>query len=214
MSDPENANVTAAANSGAARAAAAGWYRPTPESSELRWWDGQRWTDNVQAFAAALPSSVRTVPAGTPVYNVFIWLITLLPLVSLAALSQFDMAAYMTETMQYSAIGGGTTPLLSSSYLLLVGSGWLLWGVTVVLAYLDWRRLGRDGFTRRFHWAWSFLNSLVYLIGRTVLVRKQSRRGMAVIWAYVGVLVLQFIVVVITISAAIAALAPIMQQLR
>jgi hypothetical protein len=40
---------------------------------------------------------------------------------------------------------------------------------------LDWRRLRNAGVVRPFHWAWIFLGPTVYVIGRTVVLRKVTR---------------------------------------
>ncbi len=100
--------------------------------------------------------------------------------------------------------------LYSPGYLILVGSGWVMYIATVVLAYFDYRALGQRGFTRRFHWAWSFLSGLVYLIGRTVIVRSQLKRGMLVLWVYIGLTVVIFIVTIVKFIAAFSAVAPLL----
>src|SRR5206468_9638315 len=51
----------------------------------------------------------------------------------------------------------------------------------VVLAFLDRRILLRRGIVRPFHWVWSVL-PLVYLIGRSVVLRRRVGRGSAPLW--------------------------------
>ena len=55
-------------------------------------------------------------------------------------------------------------------------------------SWLDYRELGRRGVDRPFHWAWSFLSSAVYVIGRGVIVRRVApRRGLVPIWVMIAV---------------------------
>ena len=64
------------------------------------------------------------------------------------------------------------------------------WGVvagSVVFAYLDWQRLGRSGVVRPFHWAWSFLGGIIYVVGRSVIVHKVAQgRGLGQVWIATG----------------------------
>ena len=56
-------------------------------------------------------------------------------------------------------------------------------------AYLDWRELGRRGVPKPFHFAWVFLSSGVYPIGRSVVVRRRTGKGIAPMWVAIGTLV-------------------------
>ena len=58
---------------------------------------------------------------------------------------------------------------------------WGLLALGVVAASLDYKELGRLGYPRRFHWAWSFLTP-VYPIGRAVVVHRQTGAGLATMW--------------------------------
>ncbi|MBN9182082.1 MAG: hypothetical protein J0I66_03540 [Microbacterium sp.] len=64
---------------------------------------------------------------------------------------------------------------------------WGLIGVTIWFAYLDRRQLLRLGYHKTFHWAWAFLGSPVYIIGRGVIVRRQTGRGLAPMWTAIAV---------------------------
>ncbi|WP_336647898.1 hypothetical protein [Microbacterium sp. MMO-10] len=65
----------------------------------------------------------------------------------------------------------------------LVGTllSWALYALAIVAGYRDYVELGRLGYPKRFHWAWSFL-SPVYPIGRAVVVRRQAGAGSATMW--------------------------------
>jgi hypothetical protein len=93
-------------------------------------------------------------------------------------------------------------------YFLLVASGFLVWGVSAFLAYLDWDKLRRDGVVRPFHWAWVFLSREVYVIGRSVIVHEVApRRGLAPVWATIGVTILAVVLVGLKMSALVSSLA-------
>ena len=73
-------------------------------------------------------------------------------------------------------------------YAAVLITGVLIYALTVLFAYLDWRQLRGRGFDRPFHWAWGFLvPPWVYVIGRSVVVRRQSGRGLAPLWVLIAV---------------------------
>lgn len=212
-----------------------GWYDDPAGAAQLRWWDGTQWTEHVHARADAAASAATApgvaaqpaaaapayapgvvppavppkVAAGTPVYNVFIWTIVLLPLLSIIVLGFFDLRGYMLRSM---LIGGNTPSSMASMsmlfdplYLLMMVLGWATYAGTVVLAYFDWRALGRAGFVAPFHWAWSFLSGTVYVIGRSVIVRRRAGHGLAPIWVLIGVVLVGVIVGTVKLVGAISA---------
>src|SRR5690606_35683868 len=96
--------------------------------------------------------------------------------------------------------------LLSPGYLLSTVGGWVVYGLCVWFAYLDWRELGRRGVPRPFHWAWTFLSSVVYGIGRSVVVRKRTGHGISPMWVTIATLVVSFglsIYIVVIMMAAV-----------
>ncbi|MDN4642015.1 DUF2510 domain-containing protein [Agreia sp. PsM10] len=192
----------------------AGWY-PDPSGGQgTRWWDGQQWTQHVsdpalQVYASNEP---RRVDPSTPLYTPWIWLIVLLPLLSIVELLFWDMDAYMA-----SSISATRDPLAQYSdpgYLLIQGSSWLFYAVTVLFAFLDRRVLLQRGFDRPFHWAWTFLGSTVYIIGRSVIVRRRSGRGLLPIWVTIGVFVVSLVVAIVKISSAVSVMTTLLPQLR
>lgn len=179
--------------------AAAGWYDDPAGSGQKRWWDGTQWSEHLHDPSLEVYGVVAkpVVGVGTPVYNPYIWLIVLLPLISTAAFASYDMAGYMRDSLTG---GNSVSAMFSPSYLLLIALGWGLYLVTVLLAYFDWKRLTRDGYVRPFHWAWAFLSSTVYIIGRSVIVKRRSGRGLLPIWIMIGVFVIALVVAVVKIS--------------
>jgi hypothetical protein len=179
--------------------AAAGWYDDPAGSGQKRWWDGTQWSEHLHDPSLEVYGVVAkpVVGAGTPVYNPYIWLIVLLPLISTAAFASYDMAGYMRDSLTG---GNSVSAMFNPSYLLLTALGWGLYLVTALLAYFDWKRLTRDGYVRPFHWAWAFLSSTVYIIGRSVIVKRRSGRGLLPIWIMIGVFVIATVVAVVKIS--------------
>ncbi|GAA4675980.1 DUF2510 domain-containing protein [Frondihabitans cladoniiphilus] len=166
-----------------------GWFPDPSGTPGLRWWDGTTWTGLTAPPGpppGAVPYSDRPpLTPGTPVYGLFIWLITLLPLLAL------PLSLTYTPTIKVERLGPGTAPTLdpmsiyTPQYLAILGTGFLLYGITVVLAFADRRRLTHVGVTRPFHWAWAFLTYPVYLIGRSVIVHKVARpRGLWPVWVF------------------------------
>ncbi|SMQ71646.1 DUF2510 domain-containing protein [Agreia sp. VKM Ac-1783] len=187
-------------------APAAGWFPDPTGGPGSRWWDGQNWTEHVsdptlQAFSpAGVP---RRVPQGTPVYTPFIWLITLLPLLAILAVALWDTDAYMRASLN--SPNDPLAQYLDPGYLIVQALGFVIYGVTVLLAYFDWKTLAARGFDRPFHWAWTFLGGTVYIIGRTVIVRRRAGGGaMLPIWITIGVVVVSLIVVTVKIVGMVS----------
>ncbi len=199
-----------------------GWYADPAGTGRLRWWDGSAWTD--QFSTPHVPSPYGGSYAGPygnapyapqrplissekPVYNPLIWIITLLPLVTMAVL------LFWNPSFRVIYIGSQQTPTVDPSsiftpvYFLLVFLGFLTYAATVLLAYFDSERLKRDGVVRPFQWAWSFLSGAVYVIGRSVIVAKVAPgRGLAPIWVLIGVICLSFVVTTIKMSALMSSM--------
>lgn len=171
--------------------APAGWY---PDSTGTqRWWDGTQWTAATAAPANfAVPGQPAHVAGGTSTNTVWVWVIVLLPLVSI--IPTFVYLAYVQQAMMdllhvipldgsdidpQVMIGMQMGLIFNPWYLVLLLVGFATYGVSAWFAYLDARELERRGFTRPFHWAWTFLSVLVYVIGRTVVLRRHGGRGAA-----------------------------------
>jgi hypothetical protein len=186
-------------------AIAAGWYADYTGEQRMRWWDGSQWTEHVSATGPQ-PYSVaparNTVPPETPAGTVFFWIIVLLPLIPLALSFSIDYRSLLQQS-----ISQPRNPLAiysSPGYLTLVLSSWGILAATVVLAYFDFRRLRATGFERPFHWAWAFL-SYVYVIGRSVVVRRRSGRGLAPLFVWIGIYVVSIIISIAQLASAMSA---------
>jgi hypothetical protein len=213
-------------------AAPAGWYTDPAGTGRLRWWDGAAWTDQFSTpphpvhqgwqtapgpyaganpYAGGSPYAVRfayerpLLRRNAPVYNPLIWVITLLPLLSIVLLLLWN------PELRFIIVGRQQTldpwSLFTPAYFLVLFSGLATYAASIVLAYVDSQRLKREGVVRPFHWAWSFLSSAVYVIGRSVIMAKVARgRGLAPIWVLIGVFVLNIVVTNIKMSALMSSM--------
>ncbi|MGD8193287.1 DUF2510 domain-containing protein [Herbiconiux sp. P18] len=150
------------------------------------------------AYGGYPATEPRKVGPETPVYGPFIWVIVLLPLLSLLLLPLSFTG--LEDSMRYDIDSYGTYSSGASGGALLAQGiatvfGWLLYGAGVVLAYFDRKWLLSKGFDRPFHWAWGFL-SAVYPIGRSVVVRRRSGRGIAPMWVTIGVIALNIVIAI------------------
>jgi len=172
----------------------AGWY-PDPSGNGLeRWWDGINWSDATQTPQSAVPAAAPVatapgLPAAQPYsfapqqlssadpITPYIWVIALWPLLGVINL------------IAYGLLGGYNYDNLVSGN---TGAADIADGVLSVLAYLgmvaivflDHRELKARGL-QPFPWGWGFI-PLVYVIGRTVVVRRQTGRGLAPVFIFVG----------------------------
>jgi hypothetical protein len=171
----------------------AGWY-PDPEGTpRRRWWNGAAWTADLHypeppVFGRVAPTAVGQ---DTPVYNAFIWVIVLLPLLSMLYNLTTDTSAMFTGAIS-TRPGSIYTPVYVLGQFLSLAS----YAAMVTLAYFDRQRLIADGFVRPFHWAWTFLIPGIYVIGRSVVVRRQAGRGVAPIWVWAVLMVLSVVIAI------------------
>lgn len=185
-------------------AAPPGWYPDPWRQAPQRFWDGWQWTPHISA--GGLPVRTR-LPEGAPVYGPTVWILALAPLLGIAgfAFMRIDMTPFI-DFVNASEQAGPDAPLPFFDPMSMFGRGFwvaellslLLTATLIVLAYRDHQQLGRLGVVRPFHRAWAFLGSIVYVIGRGVIVHKVAApRGLAPTWAaiagYVVVLVSSWI---------------------
>jgi hypothetical protein len=185
-------------------AAPPGWYPDQSSPGQQRWWDGTQWTAHVQApYSAASASAAMKAPDGTKTGTVWIWLIVLLPILGLVSLFLTDWADYI-DSMTASSLSGASSGYADSlaiyaspGYIVSQLLGFVFYGLTVVFAALDVRELTRRGVQQPFHWAFAFLTSIVYVIGRSVVVKRRTDGGLAPLWAYIVVTSVTFVAIII-----------------
>jgi hypothetical protein len=190
---------------------APGWYADPSGQAGIRWWDGAQWTAHTAPLPATAPRPAGPVAPDAPIYGPFIWLVVFMPLLTAAGLLFYQPDLRLTEI-------GGTptlepTSIFSVGYAIFVCLGLVVYGLTVVFAAFDHRRLQRIGI-RPFHWAFAFLGALVYIIGRSVMVHRAARpRGLAPIWALIGVTVANLVLAFVWTGIFFARFATLMQQI-
>lgn len=187
----------------------AGWYPDPTGGQNQRWWDGAQWTDHVSDPYA--PAAVLKAPEGTVTNTVWIWLIIALPLLPLLGLltidwgSFFDFASY-SSTDPSRLIAAELALFLSPGYLGAIIGGWLVYALNAFFAYRDWKFLQDAGVPRPFHFAWVFLSSTIYTIGRAVVVKRRTGHGSAVLWASIGAIVLMFVITFVMMGLMISSI--------
>ncbi len=182
----------------------AGWYPDPAGTGGKRWWNGIDWTDDVQTsyVEAHLRQPIPAAAAGTPAYNIHTWVI--LALLALSAVSAFFVNI---ESQLLAGVNEGITGVpapVDWGMILLQLSSWVIYGASVVFAYLDWREIKRSGVQQPFHWAWSFLSILVYLIGRAVIMKRRVGAGMATMWIAIAYLVFIVIYTIVVIGMTVS----------
>lgn len=60
----------------------------------------------------------------------------------------------------------------------------VLYIVTVFLAIADRRKLDWAGYNQPAHWAWSLLTAPVYLLVRTISVKRETGRNSPLLWVW------------------------------
>jgi hypothetical protein len=176
----------------AAQTAATPWSTPTGTDSQAPTVGGGAPSGypSMQPYGAA---PALKAPEGTSPSTPFIWLLAVLPLVTLAlSIAQLATIDSLVESA-LAADGAVYTPLDLANY----GVSLLLAAATVVLAYFDARTLAARGVPRPFHWAWSFfalLSAPVYMIGRSVVVRRRVGSGLAPMFVNLSLLLVGFII--------------------
>lgn len=62
----------------------------------------------------------------------------------------------------------------------------VLYVVTVILAAADRRKLDWAGYYQPAHWAWALLGAPVYLLVRTISVKRETGRNSILLWVWLG----------------------------
>ncbi|HEY5223369.1 MAG TPA: DUF2510 domain-containing protein [Microbacteriaceae bacterium] len=147
-----------------------------------------------QPYATVMPITQPDLGPNPKIYTPFLWIIVLLPLLSTISFAAIDMNKYVHLSTSASSPSASLAMIGDPLYLLNSLLGWVIYGVTVWMAYLDWHALGRIGVVRPFHWAWAFLSAIVYVIGRSVVVRRRIGKGLLPIWILIAVYVIYIVV--------------------
>ncbi|WP_210479541.1 DUF2510 domain-containing protein [Naasia sp. SYSU D00948] len=187
--------------------APAGWYPDPNDGRRQRWWDGYQWTAETATWPSEAQSGPLTAPPDTDWRTPWVWLVLILPLLPILPAFLIDWSSiYRIDPVTLQPDPAAQLALLTSpAYLASVIGGWLCYALAIVFAYLDWKELRARRVPRPFHWAWTFLSSYVYGIGRGVVVHRRTGGGLAVVWVSVAILVLSIVLGVVVSVLAVAA---------
>ena len=138
------------------------------------------------------------------------------------ALFLFDWTTYVQESIYASAFPEQAPYLASSSLVVTAGTSafsFVVIALTVLFSFLDWRQLRARGIQKPFHWAWSFtvlaISSVgVYVIGRAVVLRRQTGKGLGPVWGWIAVTLVTIIAASIWVVMLFNAIIPIIEQLQ
>lgn len=209
--------------------AAPGWYPVAAGSTQLRWWDGTKWTEHLHetgrdgmGYQVQAPPKA---PEGTNPNTVFGWLIPLTPLLGVVALPIYfasignAFATFYQQTLDNPRSLQSTTAfysaILSPTYFAVLFLGLVGYALAIIFAYRDWKALAAKGVSKPFHWAWTFLSApYVYIIGRSVIVHRRTGRGLGPLWVLIGVFVVSGIVSLVGYAIAVGPMLSAMSRLR
>lgn len=164
-----------------------GWYPDPVSPGSMRWWDGTQWTGHRSAPYSTTTAAQLKAPEGTGWNTVWIWFIVFVPMIPVLALLLDDWSKIIDVN---DPTGLSTMAFLfSPGYLIALLGGWLVYGLSVWFAYLDFTELNTRQVPQPFHWAWTFLSSAVYVIGRSVVVRRRTGSGISPMWWEIATLV-------------------------
>jgi hypothetical protein len=182
----------------------AGWYPDDTNYGQQRWWDGNQWTAQVSDPYQGGQGYDMRAPAGTSPYTSQIWwIVGIYVAMSLIGIG-YVYVAFAVPT----ALSGSNTGIVPTLGLSLFGL--LGWIAAILLAASDGRELRSRGVTRPFHWAFTCIPSwgpTIYIIGRSIVVRRRTGSGVAPMWVHIIVTVTGY---VITYGALFAALGLLM----
>jgi hypothetical protein len=150
---------------------------------------------------------------------VWIWILVVLPLLGFLPLLFVPWQAYFgpmfrDPTNPSSIIDAQLAFFTSPAYLGTIALSLLIYAGTVVLALLDYRVLAARGLPKPFHWALAFIPSygyLVYVIGRSVVVKSRTDRGLGPLWVTIAVFVLSLVLSFVLVYQMMAAMSSLLQ---
>ena len=194
----------------------AGWYPDPQNPAQGRFWDGTAWTDLYHEPGTPFPAAPELkAPAGTDWNTPWIRLIVVLPVIpSLLLLfvpwgSMFDID--VTTSNPYTGMSSSLALFLSPFYWGAIVLSYVAYGLSVFFAFRDVKELTAWGLPKPFHWAFAFINPLVYTIGRSVVVHRRTGNGHQPIWAEVAAFALSIVIVIVIMVMVFAGMSEFIQ---
>lgn len=147
---------------------------------------------------SSVPSVAVAAPTLARVNTLWIWLLLGVPFLWLV------IGATMAVPIVVSEVSRAAQPTAGPPPIALLGL--VVWIGLVVCAYLDERDLKRRlDLYKPFPWGWAFLSTLIYVIGRSVVVIRQTDRGRAPLWGAIVYVVASVVIVIVVTSIAYSA---------
>lgn len=147
-------------------------------------------------YLASVNAAQLKAPAGTLWSTVWIWLLVFVPLLPMIGLLFIDFNGIFSYSNITDEAAMTIALITSPAYLLMLFTSWIVYGLSVLFSVLDYRELTRRSVPNPFHWAFAFISSAVYVIGRSVVVRRRTGKGISPMWvtivAYIVVNILVF----------------------
>ncbi len=164
---------------------------PPPPDPSASWANSASFTP--QPYSPAMPAAALRAPEGTDPYTTWIWLILAIPVVQLLPVFFIDWSGFVEASVSDPTGLGVYGLIFTPAYVALIVFGWVGSALMIWFAYLDWRELQQRGVPQPFHWAWIFLTFVisyaVYTIGRSVVVKRRTGRGMAPMWITIATII-------------------------
>lgn len=162
---------------------------------------------SVTPWPSAAPAVARTGPSapGAATDTIWIYLAIIAGTLPMFTIFLMDWDGYLDVMVEMSgrpsADAGSAMVSWVGGILLITLLSYVFLGLSVLFAWLDWRELRRRGIDKPFHWAFAFFALIVtigvYVIGRTVVVKRETGKGLTALWVWIGVTVLGFVVITV-----------------
>ena len=191
-----------------------GWYPYPGGDGALRWWDGSQWREpEPPAVQQPLPEGVTTNTWAFWVMAVVLPALGVVENVVLLASGLYGRilsGSFAARTIPISGTGDRVqvrtfvpTPAYETFTLVSYAAGLVLIIASGLLALRDQRILRDRGVVKPFPWGWGFLN-IVYVIGRSVVVRRRLHASLLPLWLFVTLLVISLVLSGIATGSALA----------
>lgn len=165
------------------------------------------------AWPSAAPVAPQTAPVqGLDTSTPWIWLSILVAHLPVLFIFLIDWDGYfeIVLSLQTGSDVTAATAAMTEWMAGLTGislMSYVCMGASIVFAWLDHRALVARGIRKPFHWAFAFLALVVsigvYIIGRTVVVKRQTGKGMGPLWGWIAATVLVIVISIAFVSAAV-----------
>jgi ABC-type spermidine/putrescine transport system permease subunit II len=119
------------------------------------------------------------------------------------------VVTWLTFDEQLNAALEPDAPLFTTADLVSYAVSFLVAALSILFALLDYRALVRARVPKPFHWAWIFfalVNVPVYIIGRSIVVRRRTGSGLAPMVVYLALWIANFVLGIVFAALTIGPL--------